>query len=142
MSDLYFGFDTERLLVRLRRPRRTVREQLAESTRMRVTFLAAGRVRIVGSQPGRQEAGRRSCTTTTCRWPRRACEAAADMLFELGDSLSQPGAVETDEPRAFLRRAVARGAADRADPARRGDRNRRSLAGLRIDHVAGVRLRQ
>ena len=70
----------------------TFRERLADVEALRVAFLQPQGFELF-DPPGR---GNGICpsssATTACRWPSRAIEAAADLIFELAHSLPQPGA--------------------------------------------------
>jgi alpha-amylase/alpha-mannosidase (GH57 family) len=82
VSDLYFGFDPERLFLRLDARGGPFRERAAEIDRLRVVFFQPEGFQLVVSQPGMRnpsvELYRGEATV-----PQSGCEAAADSIFEL-----------------------------------------------------------
>ena len=82
ISDLYFGFDTERLLLRLDSRGGPFREQLADVDAIRLVFLQPEGFELLVSHPSRKE-------PDVQLWRHGAvmagahAEAAADQLFEL-----------------------------------------------------------
>jgi alpha-amylase/alpha-mannosidase (GH57 family) len=96
ISDLYFGFDTERLLLRLDSRGGPFREQLAEVQALRVVFTQPEGFEVVVLHPSRKEPDvqlwRHGLSISVSR-----AEAAADNLFELAVPFRSL-ARKTDEP--------------------------------------------
>jgi len=96
ISNLYFGFDTERLLVRLDSRGGPFREQLADVEAMRLVFLQPEGFELLVTHPSRKE-------PAVQLWRHGAvmagahAEAAADQLFELAVTFRSLGR-KTDEP--------------------------------------------
>ena len=96
ISNLYFGFDTERLLVRLDSRGGPVREQLADVEAIRLVFLQPQGFELLVTHPSRKE-------PEVQLWRHGAvmagahAEAAADQLFELAVTFRSLGR-KTDEP--------------------------------------------
>jgi len=96
ISDLYFGFDPERLLLRLDARGGPFREQLADVQSVRVVFLQPDGFEVTVLQPGRKSPEvhlwRYGSTVAGSH-----AEAAADQLFELAVPFRSLGR-KTDEP--------------------------------------------
>jgi alpha-amylase/alpha-mannosidase (GH57 family) len=94
VSDLYFGSDTERLLVRLDTRSGPAREQLAEVGAIRFRFLQPEGLELLVSRPSGQE---RSVQFRRNGQPVAATgvETATDLLFEVGVPF-RPLGVKTD----------------------------------------------
>ncbi len=96
ISDLYFGFDTERLLLRLDSRGGPFREQLAEVDAIRLVFLQPEGFELLVTHPSRKE-------PQVQLWRHGAvmagahAEAAADNLFEAAVTFRSL-ARKTDEP--------------------------------------------
>ncbi len=96
ISDLYFGFDTERLLLRLDSRGGPFREQLAEVDALRVVFLQPEGFELLVTHPNRKE-------PQVQLWRHGAvmagthAEAAADNLFEAAVTFHSL-ARKTDQP--------------------------------------------
>jgi len=96
VSDLYFGFDTERLLLRIDAAGGPVREQLAEIDTLRVVFLRPEGFELLVSHPSWKEPilqlYHNDLPVTDS-----GIEGAADLLLELAIPFDSV-AVSTDEP--------------------------------------------
>ncbi len=96
ISDLYFGFDPERLLLRLDSRGGPFREQLAEIDALRIVFLQPEGFELVVTNPSRKQSEvhlwRKGSTMAGSH-----AEAAADILFELAIPFRSL-ARKTDEP--------------------------------------------
>jgi len=96
VSDLYFGFDTERLLLRIDAGGGPVREQLAEIDTLRVVFLRPEGFELLVSHPSWKEPilqlYHNDLPVTDS-----GIEGAADLLLELAIPFDSV-AVSTDEP--------------------------------------------
>jgi alpha-amylase/alpha-mannosidase (GH57 family) len=96
ISDLYFGFDPERLLLRLDARGGPCREQLAEIQAVRVVFLQPEGLEFVVLHPSRREPDVQFWRHGTAMAGSHA-EAAADQLFEAAVPFRSL-ARKTDEP--------------------------------------------
>jgi len=96
VSDLYFGFDTERLLVRLDARGGPFREQLSEVPAMRLVFLQPEGFELVVKNPSRKSPEVRLRRQGAVMAGSHA-EAAADQLFEMAVPFRSI-ARKTDEP--------------------------------------------
>ena len=128
ISDLYFGFDPERLLVRLDARGGPFREQLAEVDAIRLVFLQPEGFELLVTHPSRKE-------PYVQFWRHGAvmagshAEAAADQLFEAAVTFRSL-ARKTDEPVHFYVELLKDEQPIERIPARSRDRNRRAVAGL------------
>jgi alpha-amylase/alpha-mannosidase (GH57 family) len=82
VSDLYFGFDTERLFIRLDACHGPFRERLAEVSRLRIAMFQPEGFELVVSQPA-QRAPRVELFDRGASVADAGIEAAADWIFEL-----------------------------------------------------------
>ncbi|MEN6557031.1 MAG: glycoside hydrolase family 57 protein, partial [Thermoguttaceae bacterium] len=96
ISDLYFGFDPERLLLRLDSRGGSFREQLAEIPSLRLVFLQPEGFELLVSHPSRREPEVRLWRDGEVVAGSHAV-AAADQLFELALPFRSLGR-KTDEP--------------------------------------------
>ena len=96
ISDLYFGFDTERLLLRLDSRGGPFREQLADVQAIRLVFLQPEGFELIVVQPSRKEPELQLWRHGLAIAGSHA-EAAADQLFELAIPFRSL-ARKTDEP--------------------------------------------
>ena len=96
ISDLYFGFDTERLAVRLDSRGGPVREQLADIAAIRVVFLQPEGFELLVSHPNRKEPDVQLWRHGSVMAGGHA-EAAADQIFEMAVPFRSL-ARKTDEP--------------------------------------------
>ena len=128
VSDLYFGFDAERLFLRLDARGGPFREQLAEVEALRVVFVQPEglELSVAHPEPEGAEGATAAARRADGRGPRRG-RGRADL--RVGRPLPQPG--PEDRRAGPLLRRIAQGRAiRRTHPARRGHRNHRPLAGL------------
>ncbi|NLF06760.1 MAG: alpha-amylase/alpha-mannosidase [Pirellulaceae bacterium] len=96
VSDLYFGFDPERLYLRLDARGGPVREQLADIDSLRVVFTLPDGCEIVVSQPASREPKARLWRDGAPA-PSAKIEAAADQLLEMAVAFNKLG-LKTEEP--------------------------------------------
>jgi len=96
ISDLYFGFDTERLLLRLDARGGPVREQLTELDTLRIVFLQPEGFELLVSHPSWKEPILQLYHHDV-PVARSNIEAAADLLLEISVPFRSLG-VTTDEP--------------------------------------------
>lgn len=99
ISDLYFGFDTERLFVRLDARGGPLRERLARIACLRIVFFQPEGVQLVVWQPA-QRAPRAVLFRHAAPVPDAGVEVAADWVFEAALPFRSLG-VTTDEPIQF-----------------------------------------
>jgi len=99
VSDLYFGFDLERLLLRLDARGGPFREQLADVDSLRVVFLRPEGFELVVSHPARREPTAQ-LSHNDVPVAEAGVEAAGDLLFELSVPFGSL-AVSTEEPVQF-----------------------------------------
>jgi hypothetical protein len=99
ISDLYFGFDTERLMVRLDARGGPVREQLADIGELRFRFVQPEGFELLVSQPSSKEPIAKLMHGGV-PVAEANVEAAADLLFEVGVPFRSL-AVKTDDPVQF-----------------------------------------
>ena len=99
VSDLYFGFDTERLFLRLDAVRGPVRERLAEVARLRVTFFQPEGFQVIVSDPA-QRSPRVELLDRGVAVAGPGIEAAGDAIFEMSIPFRTLG-VATDNPIQF-----------------------------------------
>ncbi len=137
LSDLYFGFGTDRLVIRLDARGGAFRERLGEVEKLRVIFSQPRGFELSVDRPGQRELSVELCHDGV-PVAESGVEAASDLIFELGIPCRSL-AVATDDPIQFFLELAARRPIDRAGAARRRDRNRRSLPRLRADHVASIK---
>ena len=96
LSDLYFGFDPRRLLLRLDARGGTFRERLAEVDGMRVVFFQPQGFELVLSHPARKKPGVEMYHDGV-KLASSSVEAAADVLLEISIPFRSL-AVSTDDP--------------------------------------------
>jgi hypothetical protein len=96
ISELYFGADTERLLVRLDAHAGPIREQLAEVDALRFRFLHPEGFELVVERPGTKEPSSKLLHAGV-PVAEAGVEAAGDLLFEMGVPFRSL-AVTTDDP--------------------------------------------
>lgn len=96
VADLYFGFDTERLLLRLDSRGGPFREQLADIEALRVVFIEPEGFELLVSRPSQKTPAVELRRNETVMAGEHA-EAAADLLFELAVTFRSL-ARKTDEP--------------------------------------------
>jgi len=96
LSDLYFGFDHRRLLLRLDAAGGSFREQLAEVEALRVTFLEPEGFEVLVSHPAWKEP-LAQLYHHDVPVADSGVESAADLLFELGVPFRSLG-VTTEQP--------------------------------------------
>ncbi len=96
IADLYFGFDTERLLLRLDARGGPLREQLADVEAVRVVFLQPAGFELVVLNPARKQPQVQLWRHGSVVAGAHA-EAAADQIFELAVTFRSLGR-KTDEP--------------------------------------------
>jgi alpha-amylase/alpha-mannosidase (GH57 family) len=99
VSDLYFGFDTERLFIRLDAARGPLRERLAEIARLRITLFRPEGFQVVVSNPA-QRVPRVELLDRAVVVANAGIEAAADWIFEMSIPFRTLG-VATDDPIQF-----------------------------------------
>ncbi len=136
LADLYFGFDSDRLLLRLDTRGGTARERLADIDMLRVVFFEPAGFELLVSRPSWQDPILQLYHHDVAV-SESGVTAAADQILEIGIPFRSLGA-STEDPLAFLHRAVAGGPSDRARSQRRRDRDGRPITGVRADHVASV----
>ena len=96
VSDLYFGFDTERLLLRLDANGGPFREQLAEIEALRVVFTDPAGFELIVKRPSDKEPSVELWRNGSVMSGSHA-SAAADQLFELAMTFRSLGR-KTDQP--------------------------------------------
>ncbi len=119
VSDLYFGFDTERLLLRLDSHGGPFREQLADVESLRVVFLQPAGFELVVTDPSKRSPEARLWRHGAVMAGSHA-EAAADLLFELAVTFRSLGR-KTDDPVHFYIELLKDESIRRAYSARRRD---------------------
>ena len=137
ISDLYFGFDTERLLLRLDVRGGPFREQLADVEAIRVVFLQPAGFELLVSHPSRKEPEVQLWRHGTVVAGAHA-EAAADQIFELAVPFRSL-ARKTDEPVHFYVELLKDQQSVERIPHEGAIETRRSFARLRTDYVASVK---
>jgi alpha-amylase/alpha-mannosidase (GH57 family) len=95
LSDLYFGFDPERLLVRLDAHGGPFREKLAEVGPLRIVFFQPEGHEIVVSQPDRKEPIAQLYRNNVVV-SESGAKAAADLIFELSVPFRSLGVATSD----------------------------------------------
>jgi alpha-amylase/alpha-mannosidase (GH57 family) len=101
IGDLYFGFDPQRLLLRLDCSNGPAREQLADVDAVRVVFLQPASYEVqatlpIGKKPGLQLRLKNTLV------PDAGVEAASEVLFELGVPLRKLAAKTADPVRFYV----------------------------------------
>ena len=104
VSDLYFGFDTERLFIRLDALQGPFRERLAGVSRLRIAFFRPEGFQLVVSQPA-QRTPQVELLDRDAPVANAGIEAAADWIFELSIPFRTLG-LATDDPIQFAAEVV------------------------------------
>ena len=122
LADLYFGFGTDRLVIRLDARGGPFRERLGEVEKLRVIFFQPRGFEL-SVAAGRAQ---RELSVELCHdgvpVAESGVEAASDLIFELGIPCRSL-AVTTDDPVHFFVELVRERPTDRAGAARRRDRS-------------------